>query len=51
MRKHLRAMIAERDRGAALIVVIGIGALVTALLPTAVVIEVSRARQARDDVD
>jgi len=51
MRKHLRAMIAERDRGAALIVVIGIGALVTALLTTAVVIAVSGARQARDDVD
>ena len=51
MRKQLRAMIAERDRGVALIVVIGIGAIVTALLSTAVVMAVSSARQARDDAD
>lgn len=51
MRRQLRTMIDERDRGAALILVIGIGALVTALLTTAIVITVSSMRQARDDVE
>lgn len=51
MRRHLRTMIEQRDRGAALILVIGIGALVTALLTTAIVVAVSGARHARDDAD
>jgi hypothetical protein len=50
-RAGLRTAIADRERGAALIVVIGIGALVTGLLATAIVFVVSGARYARDDVD
>ncbi|WP_026373998.1 hypothetical protein [Agrococcus lahaulensis] len=51
MRRQLRIMIEERDRGVALILVIGIGALVGALLTTAIVIAVSSTRHARDDAD
>lgn len=51
MRKQLRMMIEERERGVALILVIGIGALVGALLTTAVVIAVSSSRHARDDAN
>lgn len=51
MRRTLRSPIADRERGAALIMVIGIGALVTGLLATAVVFVVAGARYARDDAD
>lgn len=51
MRARLRMLIDERDRGVALILVIGIGALITALLTTAIVITVNSSRHARNDVD
>lgn len=51
MRKNLRRLVEERDRGVALILVIGIGALVTALLTTAIVIAVNGSRHARNDVN
>lgn len=51
MRKNLQMLTEQRDRGAALILVIGIGALVTALIATAIVVAVNGSRHARNDVD
>lgn len=51
IRRMLRQRIAERESGAALIMVIGIGALVAGLLATATVIVVNGARFARHDVN
>lgn len=50
MQRQLRRMTADRERGVALILVIGIGALITALITTAIVVAVNGTRAARDDV-
>lgn len=47
----VRTPVDDRERGVALILVIGIGALVTALIATAVVFTVSGMRYAKNDVD
>lgn len=49
--RSLRTPVEDRERGVALILVIGIGALVTALITTAIVFTVAGTRYARDDVD
>ncbi|WP_347754162.1 hypothetical protein [Agrococcus sp. ProA11] len=49
--RAMRMPVDDRERGIALILVIGIGALVTALIATAVVFTVSGMRYAKDDVN
>ncbi|WAC66369.1 hypothetical protein OVA14_00785 [Agrococcus sp. SL85] len=51
MRALLHTPVEERERGAALVLVIGLGALVMALVATLVVVAVNGARYARDDAD
>lgn len=51
MHRLIRTPVEERERGAALIMVIGVGALVMALVTTLIVVAVNGARYARDDVD
>ncbi|GEK80998.1 hypothetical protein [Agrococcus baldri] len=49
--RAMRTPVEDRERGVALIMVIGIGAVVTALIATAVIFTVGGMRHARDDVD
>jgi hypothetical protein len=51
IRRLLRKRITDRERGAALITVIGISALVMGLLATSIVVVIHGARYARDDAD
>lgn len=51
IRRSIRQRIAERERGAALITVIGVSALVMGLLATSIVVVVHGARHARNDAD
>lgn len=51
MRRKLRTPIEDRERGIALIMVIGIGAVITAFIATAIVFTVAGSRQARVDAD